>query len=102
VSYARPSGEDIKETNLYVTNLPRAVNEELLEVIFGKYGRIGTSLGTMEPAGIPGNNFHPRRPFPPAMRPPHGMGAGHPALDYPTLTSYRKIYKQRNVDSLML
>lgn len=23
VSYARPSGDDIKETNLYVTNLPR-------------------------------------------------------------------------------
>jgi protein sex-lethal len=23
VSYARPSSEDIKETNLYITNLPR-------------------------------------------------------------------------------
>lgn len=23
VSYARPSGEDIKDTNLYITNLPR-------------------------------------------------------------------------------
>ena len=23
VSFARPSGEDIKETNLYVTNLPK-------------------------------------------------------------------------------
>ncbi|CAH2093483.1 unnamed protein product [Euphydryas editha] len=40
VSYARPSGEDIKETNLYVTNLPRAITEEQLETIFGKYGRI--------------------------------------------------------------
>lgn len=26
VSYARPSGDDIKETNLYVTNLPRYVS----------------------------------------------------------------------------
>ncbi|CAG4931981.1 unnamed protein product [Colias eurytheme] len=40
VSYARPSGDDIKETNLYVTNLPRAITEEQLETIFGKYGRI--------------------------------------------------------------
>ncbi|XP_063541382.1 sex-lethal homolog isoform X2 [Cydia strobilella] len=40
VSYARPSGDDIKETNLYVTNLPRAVTEDQLETIFGKYGRI--------------------------------------------------------------
>ncbi|CAG9558991.1 unnamed protein product [Danaus chrysippus] len=40
VSYARPSGEDIKETNLYVTNLPRAITEDQLETIFGKYGRI--------------------------------------------------------------
>ncbi|XP_046964126.1 sex-lethal homolog isoform X5 [Vanessa cardui] len=40
VSYARPSGEDIKDTNLYVTNLPRAITEEQLETIFGKYGRI--------------------------------------------------------------
>ncbi|XP_053617768.1 sex-lethal homolog isoform X2 [Plodia interpunctella] len=40
VSYARPSGDDIKETNLYVTNLPRAITEDQLETIFGKYGRI--------------------------------------------------------------
>ncbi|KAI5642620.1 RNA recognition motif domain-containing protein [Phthorimaea operculella] len=40
VSYARPSGEDIKDTNLYVTNLPRAITEDQLETIFGKYGRI--------------------------------------------------------------
>ncbi|XP_013167877.1 PREDICTED: sex-lethal homolog isoform X1 [Papilio xuthus] len=40
VSYARPSGEDIKDTNLYVSNLPRAVTDEQLETIFGKYGRI--------------------------------------------------------------
>ncbi|XP_063896438.1 sex-lethal homolog isoform X7 [Helicoverpa armigera] len=40
VSYARPSGDDIKDTNLYVTNLPRAITEDQLETIFGKYGRI--------------------------------------------------------------
>ncbi|XP_031638531.1 sex-lethal homolog isoform X2 [Contarinia nasturtii] len=40
VSFARPSGEDIKDTNLYVTNLPRTVNEDLIETIFGKYGNI--------------------------------------------------------------
>ncbi|XP_055695265.1 sex-lethal homolog isoform X2 [Lutzomyia longipalpis] len=40
VSYARPSGDDIKETNLYVTNLPRTITEEMLDVIFGKYGTI--------------------------------------------------------------
>lgn len=40
VSYARPAGEEIKETNLYVTNLPRSINEEQLDVIFGKYGLI--------------------------------------------------------------
>lgn len=40
VSYARPSGDEIKETNLYVTNLPRAITEDQLETIFGKYGRI--------------------------------------------------------------
>lgn len=40
VSYARPAGEEIKETNLYVTNLPRSITEEQLDVIFGKYGAI--------------------------------------------------------------
>lgn len=40
VSYARPSGEEIKDTNLYVTNLPRTINEDQLDVIFGKYGLI--------------------------------------------------------------
>lgn len=40
VSYARPSGDDIKDTNLYVTNLPRAITEDRLETIFGKYGKI--------------------------------------------------------------
>lgn len=40
VSHARPSGEDIKDTNLYVTNLPRHYNESDLEVLFGAYGQI--------------------------------------------------------------
>ncbi|XP_018912418.1 sex-lethal homolog isoform X2 [Bemisia tabaci] len=40
VSYARPSGEEIKETNLYVTNLPRTITEEQLEFMFSKFGRI--------------------------------------------------------------
>jgi protein sex-lethal len=40
VSYARPPTEDIKETNLYITNLPRTITEEMLDIIFGKYGTI--------------------------------------------------------------
>lgn len=40
VSYARPPGEDRKETNLYVTNLPRDVTEEELSIIFSAHGNI--------------------------------------------------------------
>lgn len=40
VSYARPSGDDIKDTNLYITNLPRTITEDQLEDMFGKFGRI--------------------------------------------------------------
>jgi len=40
VSYARPSGEDIKDTNLYITNLPRNYTEDDLENLFGHYGKI--------------------------------------------------------------
>nr|CAD7432205.1 unnamed protein product [Timema monikensis] len=40
VSYARPSGEDIKSTNIYITNLPRNINEPYLESLFGRYGKI--------------------------------------------------------------
>lgn len=40
VSYARPQGEDLRETNLYITNLPRTITEQQLDVIFGKYGHI--------------------------------------------------------------
>ncbi|EZA59495.1 Sex-lethal-like protein [Ooceraea biroi] len=40
VSFARPSGEEIKETNLYVTNLPRNITESQIDEIFSKYGNI--------------------------------------------------------------
>lgn len=40
VSYARPQSDDIKETNLYITNLPRTITDEQLDIIFGKYGTI--------------------------------------------------------------
>lgn len=40
VSYARPAGDNLKETNLYITNLPRNITEEWMETIFGKYGTI--------------------------------------------------------------
>ncbi|XP_053696218.1 sex-lethal homolog isoform X1 [Sabethes cyaneus] len=40
VSYARPQSEEIKETNLYITNLPRTITDEQLDIIFGKYGTI--------------------------------------------------------------
>ncbi|PSN30343.1 Protein sex-lethal [Blattella germanica] len=40
VSFARPSGDEIKETNLYVTNLPRNITEQYLDMLFGKFGQI--------------------------------------------------------------
>uniref|UniRef100_U5EQ96 Putative sex-lethal family splicing factor n=1 Tax=Corethrella appendiculata TaxID=1370023 RepID=U5EQ96_9DIPT len=40
VSYARPQGDELRETNLYITNLPRTITEQQLDVIFGKYGTI--------------------------------------------------------------
>uniref|UniRef100_A0A1B6DNN7 RRM domain-containing protein n=1 Tax=Clastoptera arizonana TaxID=38151 RepID=A0A1B6DNN7_9HEMI len=40
VSYARPSGDNIKETNLYVTNLPKSITEEQLEGLFNRFGTI--------------------------------------------------------------
>jgi len=40
VSYARPSGENIKDTNLYITNLPRHYREDDLDALFGPYGTI--------------------------------------------------------------
>lgn len=40
VSFARPNGEDLKDTNLYITNLPRHFNEHDLEMLFNSYGKI--------------------------------------------------------------
>ncbi|XP_070144778.1 sex-lethal homolog isoform X2 [Drosophila kikkawai] len=40
VSYARPGGMAIKDTNLYVINLPRNINDDMLDRIFSPFGRI--------------------------------------------------------------
>ncbi|XP_055614247.1 protein sex-lethal isoform X2 [Uranotaenia lowii] len=40
VSFARPQSDALKETNLYITNLPRTITEDQLDIIFGKYGLI--------------------------------------------------------------
>ncbi|KAJ8866712.1 hypothetical protein PR048_032573 [Dryococelus australis] len=40
VSYARPSGDDIKGTNVYISNLPRNINENYLDDLFGRFGKI--------------------------------------------------------------
>ena len=43
VSYARPSSEEIKNANLYVSGLPKAVSENDLKTWFGVYGTIISS-----------------------------------------------------------
>ncbi|EDW05893.2 LOW QUALITY PROTEIN: uncharacterized protein Dmoj_GI16327 [Drosophila mojavensis] len=40
VSYARPGGQSIKDTNLYVINLSRNINDDQLDRIFSPYGLI--------------------------------------------------------------
>ncbi|ODN04337.1 Sex-lethal [Orchesella cincta] len=40
VSFARPPSDDIKDTNLYVTNLPRSMTEEHLFTLFAPFGEI--------------------------------------------------------------
>lgn len=40
VSHARPSTDDIKDTNLYISNLPKHFTDDDLECLFGKYGQI--------------------------------------------------------------
>lgn len=40
VSFARPPSDDIKDTNLYVTNLPRNMTEENLFALFAPFGEI--------------------------------------------------------------
>ncbi|XP_037077190.1 sex-lethal homolog [Pollicipes pollicipes] len=40
VSYARPPGQDIKDTNLYIQNLPRNIEESFLDELFSPFGKI--------------------------------------------------------------
>ncbi|XP_076304267.1 ELAV-like protein 1 isoform X2 [Tachypleus tridentatus] len=40
VAYARPSGDEIKNANLYVRGIPATATQEDIELIFGKYGQI--------------------------------------------------------------
>ncbi|XP_066260276.1 sex-lethal homolog isoform X1 [Euwallacea similis] len=40
VSYSRPPGTDMKDSNLYITNLPKNVTEEDVENLFKDYGEI--------------------------------------------------------------
>lgn len=40
MSYARPGGQSIKDTNLYVINLSRNINDDMLDRIFSPYGLI--------------------------------------------------------------
>ncbi|XP_054267504.1 protein sex-lethal-like [Macrosteles quadrilineatus] len=40
VSHARPSNNEIKDTNLYIMNLPRHYTDADLEALFSKYGSI--------------------------------------------------------------
>ncbi|XP_035169085.1 ELAV-like protein 3, partial [Oxyura jamaicensis] len=43
VSYARPSSASIRDANLYVSGLPRAMGQKELEQLFAQFGRIITS-----------------------------------------------------------
>nr|CAI5836223.1 unnamed protein product [Callosobruchus analis] len=40
VSYSRPPGADMKDSNLYITNLPKDVTEEDIDNLFKHYGEI--------------------------------------------------------------
>ena len=42
VSYSRPNTADIKDTNLYVGNVPPGITEADLDNLFGAYGNILT------------------------------------------------------------
>ncbi|KAK7889877.1 hypothetical protein WMY93_025437 [Mugilogobius chulae] len=43
VSYARPSSDQIKDANLYISGLPRTMGQQDLEDLFSRFGRIITS-----------------------------------------------------------
>ncbi|KAJ8926350.1 hypothetical protein NQ314_021296 [Rhamnusium bicolor] len=40
VSYSRPPGTDMKDSNLYITNLPKDVTEQDVDNLFKDYGEI--------------------------------------------------------------
>lgn len=40
MSYSRPPGQAMKDSNLYISNLPKEFTEKELEEIFGVYGEI--------------------------------------------------------------
>ncbi|KAJ8974945.1 hypothetical protein NQ317_011507 [Molorchus minor] len=40
VSYSRPPGTDMKDSNLYITNLPKDVTEQEVDNLFKDYGEI--------------------------------------------------------------
>ncbi len=43
VSFARPSSESIKFSNLYISNLPRSMTQQELESLFADFGSIISS-----------------------------------------------------------
>lgn len=51
VSYARPSSNEIKNANLYVSGLPLSCNEVDLRLLFSRYGVIITSKVLLEENG---------------------------------------------------
>ena len=48
VSYSRPPGANVKETNLYICNLGPSASEERLDELFGEFGTILTRHGLFE------------------------------------------------------
>ncbi|XP_057655466.1 sex-lethal homolog isoform X3 [Diorhabda carinulata] len=40
VSYSRPPGTDMKDSNLYITNLPKDITEQQIDNMFCEYGEI--------------------------------------------------------------
>nr|QEN98431.1 Elav2 [Nephasoma pellucidum] len=40
VAFARPSGENIKEANLYIKNIPKSMTRDELQALFTEYGKI--------------------------------------------------------------
>lgn len=60
VSYARPSSASIRDANLYVSGLPKAMGQKEMEQLFSQYGRIITSRILVDQVtGAPGCLGHP-------------------------------------------